>query len=178
MEGLVNFLRDIAIAGSWFLPAACYIAASFLFIGGVWGIWQQSQPQNPYVGKPWVPYLSIVLSGAFAAFDRILTKSAKSADLDVDVSLSSESPTGYTGGGTLLNGAGPHDAILEIVKDFALFFQVFGAWVAFFALLSWKDSAAGKNNRTKLACLGQFALGVILLNPVKEANWLLSYWPK
>ncbi|MGV4857783.1 hypothetical protein [Acetobacter senegalensis] len=177
MEGLVNFLNDIAIAGSWLLPTACYIAACMSFIYAVWGMWQQSQPQNPFVGKPWVPYVALVLSGAFAAFDRILTKAAKSAKLDMQVSLNSSSPTGYTGNTSPISGAGPHDAILQIVKDFSLFFQTFGAWVAFFALISWQGAMTGKNNRTKLGLLCQFALGVVLLNPVKEANWLLSYWP-
>lgn len=177
MEGLVNFLNDIAIGASWLLPTACYIAACYCFIVAVWGMWQQSQPQNPFVGKPWVPYLSLVLSGAFAAFDRILTKSATSAKLNVQVSLKSASPTGYTDGTSPIAGAGPHDAIIEIVKDFSLFFDTFGAWVAFFALLSWQGSMTGKNNRSKLGLVCQFALGVALLNPVKEANWLLSYWP-
>nr|WP_243429857.1 hypothetical protein [Acetobacter sacchari] len=174
---MVNFLNDLAVGGSWFLPTACYIAASYCFITGAWGIWQQRQPQNPYVDRPWVPYASIVLAGVFAAFDRILTKSAHSANLDVQVSLNSASPTGYTGGVSPISGTGPHDAIIEVVKDFAMFFETFGAWVAFFAVLSWQGAMTGKNNRSRLGCICQFTLGVILLNPVKEANWLLSYWP-
>ncbi|AOX18422.1 hypothetical protein [Kozakia baliensis] len=177
MEGLVSFTNDIAIAMAWVLPAACYAAAFYCFFTGVWGIWQQHQPQNPYVGKPWVPYLSVVLAGVFAAFDRILTKSATSANLDIDVSLSSASPTGYTGSVDPIAGTGPKDAILTIVSEFALFFQMFGAWVAFFAILAWHASNTGKTNRGKMSCFLQFAFGVVLLHPQKEATWLLSYWP-
>lgn len=177
MQGFADLSNDIAVAMAWLLPTACYIAAFSCFFYGVWGIWQQQQPQNPHRGKPWVPYVSVVLSGAFAAFDRILTKSATSADLDIQASLSDSSPTGYTSSVSPITGTGPKDAILAIVGDFSLFFQMFGAWVAFFAFYSWHTAMTGKSNRSRLSCFLQFVFGVVLLNPQKEANWLLSYWP-
>lgn len=75
MQGLVNLVNDFALAMAWLLPMACYIAAWIAFLTGAWGLWQQRQSQNPFVGRPWVPWIGIVLSGVFATFDRILTKS-------------------------------------------------------------------------------------------------------
>ena len=177
MQGLVNLVNDLALAMAWLLPMACYIAAWIAFLTGAWGLWQQRQPQNPFVGRPWVPWIGIVLSGVFATFDRILTKSTTSAGLDTQVSLGA-SVTGYTDAatGSVISGTGPEDAILSIVSDFALFFEMFGAWAAFMAVVAWNASATGKTNRSKLSCLIQFVFGVILLNPVKEATWILNHW--
>jgi len=175
VNGLVSFVNDLATAMAWFLPAFCYIAAWSSFSFGVWGLWRQSSPQNPFIGKPWIPVFSVVMSGVFAAFDRILTKSATSANVNMQVSLGS-SVTGYTDTAATIGGTDPSSAILEIVTDFSLFFEMFGAFCAFFAVVAWNASATGKSNRGRLSCLVQFVFGVILLNPAKEATWLLSYW--
>jgi len=176
MQGLINLVDDLALGMAWLLPTACAIAAWMSFLFGAWGLWQQRQPQNPFVGKPWIPGLSLVLSGAFASFDRILTKSAASVGADTQVSLGS-SVTGYTDSSTTTSlGTDPESAILAIVSDFSLFFEMFGAWAAFFALVSWNASVTGKTNRSKLSCFVQFVFGVILLNPVTEATWILSHW--
>lgn len=177
MQGLVNLVNDLGLGMAWLLPMACYIAAWISFLTGAWGLWQQRQPQNPFVGKPWVPWLGIVLSGVFAAFDRILTKSSASTGLGTQVALGT-SVTGYTDAtaDSVISGSGPEDAILAIVNDFSLFFEMFGAWAAFMAVVAWNASATGKTNRSKLSCLVQFIFGVILLNPVKEAKWILNHW--
>ncbi|KXV21467.1 MULTISPECIES: hypothetical protein [Gluconobacter] len=177
MEGLVALVNEIATGMGWLLPTACYGAAISCLIFSIWGIYQYYHPTlQAMQDRPWLPYLSLVLCGVFASFNVILTKSTASAGTDVQVSLA-DTATSYSTAGSLLSGTGPKDAILTIVTDFALFFQMFGAWTCFFAVLTWFAIQRGRSNRDRLGCGVQYVFGVMLLNPVKDATWILSFWP-
>ena len=177
MEGLVNLVHEIAVGMGWLLPTACYAAAVSCLIFSLIGIYQYYHPTiQALQDKPWLPYLSLVLCGVFASFNVILTKSTASAGTDVQVTLG-DAATSYSTADSLITGTGPKDAILAIVKDFALFFQMFGAWTCFFAVLTWFAIQRGRSNRERLGCGIQYVFGVMLLNPVKDATWILSFWP-
>ena len=175
MQGLVNFADQCALVLAVFLPAFCYCAAIGWFGFGAWGLWQQSQPHNPFRGKPWVPIFSILLSGVASAFDKILTKANASGGSSVTVGMAGDL-TSYTSGtvNTTLLGNTPGDAILNITDIFALFFQCFGAWCCFLALMSWRATINGQSNRSRMGCGVQFVFGVILINPHTVMQWLVT----
>ncbi len=175
MQGLVNFGDQVAVVLAVLLPTFCYCAALGWFLFGAWGLWQQAQPHNPFRGKPWIPYVSIILSGAAAAFDRILTKANISGGSTVTVGLAGDL-TSYTAGVTAktLLGTTPGDAIVNIVDIFALFFQCSGAMFCFLAMVAWRSTINGTSNRTRSGCGIQFVFGVILMNPRTVTAWLVS----
>lgn len=175
MQGLVNFALQIAIVLGVILPAVCYCTAISLFLFGAWGLWQQAQPQNPFRGKPWIPYVAIVLSGVVSAFDRMLDMVNTSAGSDVAVRMSgtlseyTEDPITTT-----LLGNTPGDAFLNIVDIFALFFECFGVWCCFLAVMAWWGTVNGRSNQSRVGCLIKFAFGVILINPHTTSQWLVT----
>ena len=71
MQGLVDFANQIGEVFGVLVPTLCYLAALFCFLFAVWGFWMQSHPQNPFFGRPWIPFVSLVLCGVFASFDKI-----------------------------------------------------------------------------------------------------------
>lgn len=175
MQGLVNLGNQVAIVLAVMLPTFCYCAALGWFLFGAWGLWQQAQPHNPFRGKPWIPYVSIILSGVAAAFDRILTMANRSGGSTMTVGLSSNL-TSYTTGVTAntLLGTTPGDAIVNIIGIFALFFQCAGAMFCFLAMVAWRSSINGASNRTRSGCGIQFVFGVILMNIVTVTAWLVA----
>ena len=74
MQGLVNFAQQLALIFGVLLPTFLYCSAIGLFLFAAWGLWQQAQPHNPFRGKPWVPWLALLVSGACASFPTILTE--------------------------------------------------------------------------------------------------------
>ena len=70
MQGLVDFASQIGEALATLIPTFAYLAALWCFLFAAWGFWMQSQPGNPFEGRPWIPVLSLVLSGAFASSTR------------------------------------------------------------------------------------------------------------
>ena len=76
MQGLINFAQQCALILAVLLPTFLYCSAIGLFLFAGWGLWQQAQPQNPFRGRPWIPWLSLLLSGACASFP---DKSSKSS---------------------------------------------------------------------------------------------------
>jgi hypothetical protein len=175
MQGLVNFANQFAIILAFLLPACCYCAAIGLFMFGGWGMWLQSQPHNPFRGKPWIPYVAIVLSGACAAFDGILNKVNASAGSNVVVGVegtltSYSENTASTG----ILGNTPGDAFLNIVNIFSLFFQCFGAFCCFAAMMAWWGTVNGRSNQSRVGCAIKFAFGVILINPNTTCQWLVT----
>ena len=178
MEGLVNLSNDLAEAGAWLLPTFCYFAAMSCFIGSLWGFYRFATPElNPNRSRPWVPFVLMVMTGVFISFNVVLNKSLVSAQSGISISLSDQATSYDSSSGDLLSGNGPKDAILTIVADFKAFFQVFGAFACFFAVLTWVSIVKGRSQRGFLSCVVQYVFGIILMNPVKEATWLLSYWP-
>jgi hypothetical protein len=127
MQGLVDFASQVGEAFAILVPTFCYLAALMCFLFAAWGFWMQSHPQNPFFGRPWIPFLSLVLSGAFASFDKILNMALATAGSGVTASISSLSsyspPTVPTG--AALMGASPErdarqccDAVSGVLSEF------------------------------------------------------------
>src|SRR5271166_5762314 len=172
MQGLVNFAGQIGNAIAILLPTFSYLAALACFLFAAWDFWMQASPTNPFHGKLWIPFVSLVLSGAFASFDKVLTMANASAGTNVQVSIGAL--TSYVppvvGGGVL--GATPGDAIVNVVTLFQAFFQSFGAMACFFALVAWRSIVNGASNRSHGGCVVQFVLGVMLINILTVTQWL------
>ena len=171
MQGLVNFAGDIGNAIAIFIPTICYLMALFCFLFAAWGFWMQSDPTNPFHGRPWIPLVSLILSGAFASFDHVLTMANASAGTHLTVSvgaLTSYSPPAVNN----VLGNAPADAIVNVVTLFSAFFQSFGALACLFAVIAWRGIVNGQNNRTQGGCVVQFVFGVMLMNIVTVTTWL------
>ena len=176
MQGLVNFASQVGEAFAILIPTFCYLAALGCFLFAVWGFWMQSHPQNPFFGRPWIPFLSLVLCGAFASFDKILNMALATAGSSVTASISSLSS--YTPpvvpSGAALVGASPSATLVNVVALFQAFFQSFGALVVFFALLSWRSVVNGQANRSQVGCVVQFVFGIMLINVLAITNVLVA----
>src|ERR1700733_4717979 len=176
MQGLVDFANQVGEAFAILVPTFCYLAALMCFLFAVWGFWMQSHPQNPFFGRPWIPFLSLVLSGAFASFDKILNLALATAGSTVTASISSLSsyspPTVPTG--AALMGASPSATLVNVVTLFQAFFQSFGALVVFFALVSWRSVVNGQANRSQVGCVVQFVFGIMLINVLAITNALVA----
>jgi hypothetical protein len=176
MQGLVDFANKVGEAFAILVPTFCYLAALMCFLFAAWGFWMQSHPQNPFFGRPWIPFLSLVLSGAFASFDKILNMALATAGSSVTASissLSSYSPPTVPGGSTLM-GSSPSATLVNIVTLFQAFFQSFGAMVVFFALLSWRSVVNGQANRSQMGCVVQFVFGIMLINILAITNAVVA----
>lgn len=176
MQGLVNFAIDVADAMAVLLPAFCFLAAIALFIFAGWGFWKMSHPDNPLRHRPWIPVVSLVLSGVFASFDRILTMANVSAGTSLQVSLVAGA-TGFdtpTVPGSGILGNTPGDTVINVVQLFQAFFQAFGAMACFFAILAWWSIMRGRSNRSQTGCGIQFAFGVMLINILTISQWLVT----
>jgi hypothetical protein len=176
MQGLVDFASQIGEAFAILVPTFCYLAALACFLFAAWGFWMQSQPHNPFHGRPWIPFLSLVLSGAFASFDKVLSMALASAGSTVTASISSLSsysaPT--VPDASTLMGPTPSATLVNILTLFQAFFQSFGAMVAFFALLAWRSVVNGHANRSQMGCVVQFTFGIMLINILAIANALIA----
>lgn len=175
MQGLVNFVNDLAMMLGSVMPVFFYLAAIGWFMFGAWGLWQMAQPHNPFRGRPWIPPASILFSGASAAFDTILTKANKSAGSDLTVNTTG-SLTSYTSSvdtQTLL-GNSPGDAIVNIDGIFALFFACFGVACAFWAVVTWRAHVNGRSQRGPMSCFIQFVFGVVLINNKTVVSWIVN----
>lgn len=173
MQGLVNFAGEIGNAMAILLPSFSYAAALIAFLYAGWGFWMQSRPDNPFRGKPWVPFVSLILSGAFASFDRVLSMANASAGTNLQVSVAAlTSYTPPTAGGVL--GATPAETVVNVVQLFQGFFQAFGAMACFFALMAWWSIVNGRGNRSQGGCGVQFVFGIMLINILTISQWLAS----
>jgi hypothetical protein len=176
MQGLVNFASQIGEVFAILVPTFCYLAALICFLFAVWGFWMQSHPQNPFFGRPWIPFLALVLCGVFASFDKILNMALATAGSSVTASissLSSYSPPTVPDGSTLL-GASPSATLVNVVTLFQAFFQSFGAMVVFFAIVSWRSVINGHANRSQMGCVVQAVFGIMLINILAITNALVA----
>jgi len=173
VDGLVEFAYAAGNIFAVLLPVFCYLGAMVLFLVGVWGLRRQSQPDNPFRGKPWVPWLSLILCGFLASFDRILTMANATGGSTVTVSvgaLTSYVPPANPGGGVV--GATPTETLVNVVTIFAPFFQAFGALACLFALLAWRSTAVGTSRRPQSASAVQFVFGILLINCITVSQWV------
>ncbi|MBV8795600.1 MAG: hypothetical protein JO136_11775 [Hyphomicrobiales bacterium] len=176
MQGLVDFANQIGEVFSVLVPTLCYLAALFCFLFAVWGFWMQSHPQNPFFGRPWIPFLSLVLCGVFASFDKFLNMALATAGSSVTASvtsLSSYSPPTVPDGATLM-GASPSATLVNVVTLFQAFFQSFGALVVFFSIVSWRSVVNGQANRSQMGCVVQAVFGIMLINILAITNVLVA----
>jgi hypothetical protein len=174
MEGLVNFAQQCALILSVLLPTFLYCSAIGLFLFAAWGLWQQAQPQNPFRGRPWLPWLSLLLSGACSSFPTILNKVNISGGSSVTMSVVAGLTSYSAPDTTTILGTTPGDTVLNIVQAFEGFFQVFGATMCFFAMMAWHASANGRSNREWTGCGVQFVFGVMLMNVYTISQWLVG----
>lgn len=176
MQGLANFAAAVGQCFQILLPTFCYIAALSLFLFAGWGFWRQSQPDNPFRGKPWVPMVALLFCGAFASFDRFLTLANRSGGSSVTVGLAAGLSSYTTPTTSDVLGSTPADSVVNIVQIFQLFFQAFGAMMAFAAVYALWSVMKGTSRRTPGACFVQFVFAVMLINVLTISQWLVSFF--
>ena len=138
-----------------------------------WGFWRQAHPDNPFRGRPWVPFVSLLLSGVFSSFNRLLTMANASAGTALTVSiapLTTYTPPTTTG----VLGLGPGATVVNVVIFFQGFFQAFGAAACFVAVLAWWAIVKGRSNRSPGGCGVQFVFGIMLINILTISTWLVA----
>jgi hypothetical protein len=176
MQGLVDFASQIGEVFAVLLPTFAYLTALGCFLFAAWGFWMLGQPHNPFRGRPWVPFVSLILAGAFASFDKILSMALASGGSNLSASitsLSSYSPPSVSDTSSLM-GSTPSATLVNVVTLFQGFFQSFGAMCAFFALLTWRAVINGHANRSQMGCTVQFVFGIMLINILAITNALIA----
>jgi hypothetical protein len=171
MQGLVNFAGDVGNGMAILLPTFCYLMALFCFLAAGWGFWLQASPGNPFTGRPWIPLISLLLSGAFSSFSTVLTLANASAGTNLAVTISPLTTYTPPTVPTIL-GATPGATMVELVTLFQLFFQAFGAMACFFAMVRWRAVINGETNSSQSSCFVQFCFGIMLINVLTVAQWL------
>jgi hypothetical protein len=174
VQGLVNVTGEIGYFIAVLIPTFCYLTALACFLFAAWGFWMQSRPDNPHRGAPWVPGISLLLSGVFASFDKILTMANASAGTGLTVSVGAL--TGYTppSAAGFTQGATPGDTVVNVTTLFQGFLQPFGALACFFAIVAWRAVVNGRSNRGQASCAVQFVFGVMLINILTIVQWLVT----
>ena len=180
MQGLANFAQVCALILALLLPTFLYCSALGLFMFAGWGFWQQAQPGNPFRGKPWIPWVSLLLSGFCASFPAIITKVNISGGSDVTLGvvagLSSYTAMPNTAG---LLGATPGATVVNVVQIFLPFFQIFGAITCFFAAMSWRASVTGLSQHPWSRSGIKFVFGMLLMNIFTITQFLVGiFQPK
>ena len=151
MQGLTTFAYAVGQIFATLLPTLCYLAALSLFLFAGWGFWRQAQPDNPFRGKPWLPITGLLFCAGLSSY-------------------SSPSPASN------LMGTTPADSVVAIVQTFQLFFQAFGAMMAFAAMYALWSTMRGTSRRTPGACFVQFVFAVMLINVVTISQWLVGFF--
>ncbi len=176
MQGLVNFTTAIADGIAVMLPAFCYLAACMCFFFFTWTLWTWSQPHrhhHQHWHRPWVPFVSLILSGVFATFPNFLTMANVSAGTNMVVALGSYAPT-TPGNASSILGASPSETVVNVVQLFQYFFEAFGAACVFWAIITWRSVINGRTRGTQIACLVQFVFGVMCINIVTIASGVVA----
>jgi hypothetical protein len=175
VEGFVTFAQQCALIIGTLLPTAMYACAIGFFLFGAWGLSQQSQPHNPFRGKPWIPILSILFAGASASFPTLLTKINASAGSSISVSIAS-GITSYTpdSSTSAILGNTPGEALINIITVFQGFFQAFGALACFWAMSTYRQSINGRSDKTWGSCGVQMVFGIMLINVLTISQWLVN----
>ena len=176
MQGLTTFAYAVGQGLATLVPTFSYLAASSLFLVAGWGFWRQSQPDNPFRGKPWIPITALLFCGIFASFDRFLTMANRSAGSSITVGVAGLSSYSTPTSTSSMLGSTPADSVVAIVQTFQLFFQAFGAMMAFAALYALWSTMRGTSRRTPGACFVQFVFAVMLINVVTISQWLVGFF--
>ena len=179
MQGLVNFSTALADGIAVMLPAFCYLMACICFLFAAWTLWTWSEPHSryshPHHHRPWVPWVSLVLSGVFASFPHFLSMANVSVGTDVTVGLTQYAPTIPPNAGNVL-GAGPNATVINVITLFQYFFQAFGAACVFWAIVRWRGIINGRVQGSPTSCGIQFVFGVLCINIVTIANGVENFF--
>ena len=176
MQGLTNFAYAVGQGFAVLVPTFSYLAALSLFLFAGWGFWRQSQPDNPFRGKPWIPLTALLFCGVFASFSRFLTMANRSAGSSITVGVAGLSSYSTPTSTSSIMGTTPADSVVAIVQTFQLFFQAFGAMMAFAAMYALWSTMRGTSRRTPGACFVQFVFAVMLINVVTISQWLVGFF--
>jgi hypothetical protein len=179
MQGLVDFSTAIADGIAVLLPAFCYLMACFCFFFFCWTLWTWSEPHSPsrhwHHPRPWIPWISLVLSGVFATFPHFLTMADVSAGTDLVVGLTSYAPTTPPNANNVL-GPSPDVSVVNVVTLFQYFFQAFGAACVFWAIVRWRGIINGHVQGSPTSCAVQFVFGVCCINIVTIATGIDQFF--
>jgi hypothetical protein len=178
MQGLVDFTTALADGIAVLLPAFCYLAACGCFLFFVWTLWNWAEPHRRHEHhwqRPWVPWLSLILSGVFATFPNFLTMANVSAGTNLVVSLTTYAPTTPPNASNIL-GATPEATVVNVVTLFQYFFEAFGAACVFWAIMRWRAIVNGTLEGSPTACGVQFLFGVLCINIVTVASGVVSFF--
>ena len=174
MQSLANFASAVADGIAVLLPALCYLAACACFLFAAWTLRSMAyHPQHPYRMRPWVPFVSLVLSGVFASFPHFLTMANVSMGTGVAASITSYAPGAPPDASGVL-GATPADSVVNVVALFQRFFQMFGAACVFWALVTWRAIVNGRVEGSPLACGIKLLFGVLCINILPIATGVVS----
>jgi hypothetical protein len=176
MQGLVNLTTAIADGIAVALPALCYLAACscFLFAGWTFRGWAyQHHHHHQFHDRPWVPFVSLVLSGVFATFPRFLNMANVSAGTNLTTSLTSYVATAPGNASDIL-GATPQNTIINVVTLFQYFYETFGAACVWWAIVRWRAIVNGRGQGTPTACAVQFIFGVMCINILAVARGVVA----
>lgn len=176
MNGLMNLANQAAMAIAIILPVFFYWSSWGCFFFSVWGFYMQSTPQNPFRGKPWIPWVSLIMSGVFASFLTFINLTdisvGSSVILEKAASLTSYTQTINSSSSDIL-GDNAGDAAINVVKMFRLFFQTVGLFFAYCAVVAFRNVNRGSINRRYSSCAIQFITGIMLINCVPITQWLV-----
>ena len=179
MQGLVDLSTAIADGMSILLPAFCYLMACACFCFALWTLWTWSEPHSRYSHwhhhRPWVPWVSLLLSGVFATFPQFLTMANVSAGTSLTVGLTTYAPTTPPNANNIL-GASPNASVVNVVTLFQYFFQAFGAACVFWAIVRWRGIINGRMQGSPTSCGVQFVFGVCCINIVTIATGIEQFF--
>ena len=179
MQGLVNFSTAIADGIAVTLPALCYLMACicFMFAGWTFRSWayQHHQHHHHFHNRPWVPFVSLVLSGVFASFPHFLNMTNVSAGTNLVTSLTSYKAT-TPGNASAILGATPLNTVVNVVTLFQYFFEAFGAACVWWAIVRWRGIVNDRTEGSSTACAVQFAFGVMCINILTVANGVVAFF--
>jgi hypothetical protein len=180
MQGLVNFTTAIADSIAVALPALCYLMACvcFLFAGWTFRSWAYQghhHHHHHFHSRPWVPFVSLILSGVFATFPQFLNMANVSAGTNLVTSLTSYQAS-TPGNANNILGATPQNTVINVVTLFQYFFEAFGAACVWWAIVRWRAIVNGRNEGSPTACAVQFAFGVMCINILSVANGVVSFF--
>ena len=174
MQGLVNFAGQIGNAIAILLPTFSYLAAIGLFLSSTWGFWMQAQPHNPYRGRPWVPFVALLLSGAFASFpfdshNGQQHRRHKSAGpgVGVDELYRADGEQRRAGSDTGRRGGQCRQVVPGIFP---------GVWGdgLFFRDVDLERRDRRTQQAQRRGCGVQFVFGIMLINIVTVSSWLVA----
>lgn len=179
MQGLVNFTTAIADGIAVLLPALCYLMACSCFCFFAWTLWTWSEPHSrynhPHHPRPWVPFVSLVLSGVFATFPNFLTMANVSAGTDLTVGLTQYAATTPPNASSVL-GATPDASVINVITLFQYFFQAFGAACVLWAIIRWRGIVNARVQGSPTSCAIQFIFGVCCINILAIANGVEQFF--